>query len=423
MFEGATVVEPDAGSVDRVYVVHPGLEGMEPGVVLAAFLSGVDVARLSDGDRVRVLKAHQRLLSHYQAQVYADMAAIGDSYLELDAEFSDEAASTEIRVALHLTRRMADSEYGFAQELRDRLPTVFNMLSDGVLDVRRARTIEYGTSHLDEATARRVVDKIKDCASDLTTGQLAARIRRLCVEADPDEAKQRTEEALENRRIVAEPTVDGTAHLMGLDLPSERVTAASQRINKLAVSLKTKEEQRSMDQLRADIFLDLLLGVDEANKKSPGSVNITVDLHTLTGLADNPGELAGYGPVISDIARQTALEQSDEPWKFTVTNNGVPVHTGTTRRRPTADVTREVLARDETCVFPGCRMPAVACDLDHIVEYGEDGPTTPENLAPACRHDHVIRHRHGWTYERLANGDYEWTSPLGHTTTTHNKPP
>jgi hypothetical protein len=62
-------------------------------------------------------------------------------------------------------------------------------------------------------------------------------------------------------------------------------------------------------------------------------------------------------------------------------------------------------------VFPGCRMPAVACDLDHTIPWSESGPTESTNLAPACRHDHSTRHRIGWTYRPLPDGDYHLDQP------------
>jgi hypothetical protein len=69
-------------------------------------------------------------------------------------------------------------------------------------------------------------------------------------------------------------------------------------------------------------------------------------------------------------------------------------------------------------------MPAVDCDLDHRVPWSEGGATTDHNLGPVCRHDHiVVRHRAGWTYRRLPNGDRQWTSPLDHTYTTRNDEP
>jgi hypothetical protein len=71
-----------------------------------------------------------------------------------------------------------------------------------------------------------------------------------------------------------------------------------------------------MDQLRADVMLDLLVGADGHRRRTDktvaavggavGVVDIRVDLATLCRLVDHPGELAGYGPVIADIARRAA---------------------------------------------------------------------------------------------------------------------
>jgi hypothetical protein len=293
------------------------------------------------------------------------------------------------------------------------------------LDVRRARTINNGLSHLTVETARSVVDRIIDTAPSQTTGQLAARIRRLCIEEDPGEAKERYEQAVDERRLVLEPSVDGTAHLSGLDLPPEKASAAAHRVNQIAQSLKTASESRTIDQLRADIFLDLLLGVHNAKSARQGGVEIRVDLTTLAELTDNPGEIAGYGPVISDIARQVTEHQHGSKWRYVVTDptTGLPVHQGLTRRRPNAGQQRHVETLHPSCVFPGCRMPASACDLDHQIPWSEGGPTEVGNLTPLCRHDHRIRHQAGWTHRPLPGGDIQWTTKLGHTYTTSGRSP
>jgi len=44
--------------------VPPGLDEIPPGPELAAVLSVIDVRRISGYDRVVVLRAHQRLVSH-----------------------------------------------------------------------------------------------------------------------------------------------------------------------------------------------------------------------------------------------------------------------------------------------------------------------------------------------------------------------
>jgi len=418
------------GTIERMFDDVPrGLDQMEPGPVLAAFLSSVDVAGLSGHDRIVVLRAHQRMASHYAAHVYEDMVAVAEAMGEIDndPQTAAESAAAEIRAALRLTRRGADVELSLALDLRWRLPRVWGMLVSGEIDVRRMRVIALGTVHVPDDTARDVVDRIAECAGRLTTGQLAARIRRLCVEVDPADAVHRYETAVADRRVVCEPTEAGTANLLGLDLPPDRVAAAARRINGLARSLRVDGELRTMDQLRADVLLDLLEGTNAAGAAGAprGVVDIQVDLETLARLSESPGELAGYGPVVADIARRVADSQPGAEWRYSVTDpgSGQVIVNGTTRRRPSADQRRQVEARDRMCVFPGCRMPAAACDLDHRVPWSEHGPTSVDNLVPLCRHDHRIRHQAGWAHESLDDGDHRWTSGLGHIYTTSGRSP
>ena len=411
---------------DQDEPIPAGLDAMEPGPILAAFLASIDVRRVSGYDRIVVLRAHQRLVSHYTASMYTDMAAVVDVLDDDDTKRWDaaEAAAAEVRAALHLTRRSADTEIGIALELATRLPHIHDMLASGVLDLRRARVLLDGTAHLDDDIARRIVDQITDDATRYTTGQLRARLRRLCIEAEPDDATQRHQDAVTERRVVVEPNDSGTANLFGMDLPPDRVMAATHRVNRIARSLRHKDEHRTMDQLRADVYLDLLCGT-AYGKTDRGVIDLRVDLDTLTELNNHPGDLAGYGPVIADIARRVAKDETDAEWRYTITNpdTGQPTHTGITRRRPTAAQRRAVEARNPTCVFPGCRMPAISADLDHRTRRADGGPTTENNLGPLCRHDHCIRHQHGWTYTPLPNGTHQWTSKLGHTYTTSGTPP
>ena len=410
--------------------IPEGLDRMEPGPLLGVILAAIDVNDLPGYDRIVVLRAHQRMASHYQAQIYRDMAAVTDHFSELDddLQLSVESAAAEIRAALRLTRRAADAELEYALDLHLRLPRLRDALSAGDVDVRRAKVILHATCHLPIGVARNVVEEILPVAPTLTTGQLGARLRKLCIDVDPDDARERYATAVEERRVTSQPTESGTANLFGLDLPPHRVAAAMARINELARSLRRPGEARSMDQLRADVLLDLLEGTKDhaiSRGSSRGTVDLHVDLETLAGLADRSGELAGYGPVIADIARQVTEQQSRAEWRFTVTDSasGQPLHTGITRRRPAAAARRYVEARDRTCIFPGCRMAATASDLDHRIPWSEGGPTSITHLAPACRHDHGIRHRCGWRYRPLENGDYEWTSRLGHRYTTSGRSP
>ena len=396
-----------------------GLDAMPPGPELGRLLASIDVRALSAHDRVVVLRAQARMVAHHQAEMYDAVAAIEECFDPGDAA---DGTAAEIRPALQLTRRAADAEVDMAWQLRVRLPRVWALLAAGEIDLRRARVIVDGMRHLGGPAADGLVDRVVDVAPRLTTGQLRARLRKWCIEADPDDARERYEHAVERRRVVAEPTPDHTADIYATDLPPDRVAAAMRHVNEITRSLRRDGEMRSMDQLRADVLLDLLSGTTEARG---GGVELTVDLTTLAGLSEAPGEVAGYGPVLADVARQIVERQEGSPWRWSVVDpdTGRVDDTGTTRRRPTADQRRAVRARSRTCVFPGCRMPAVDCDIDHRIPWSERPRTITRDLAPACRHDHNVRHRFGWTYRPLPDGDFEWTTALGHTYTASGKPP
>lgn len=403
------------------------LDNVEPGSALAAMLDDIDINQCSGHDQIRVLRAHERMRSHYAARSYRAMSAVFETYRADpdEADFAEQATAAEVAAALRLTRRTADTEVGLAIELRQRLPRVWVALCDGVIDVHRARILVDDTAHISIAHAREVVGSVLDDARLLTTGQLRAKLKKLCIEAAPDDAKQRYERAVQFRRVSVEPNPDGTADLYATNLPAHRVQAAKRRLNDLARKAKSSGDNRSIDQVRADLLLDLLDGTLTGNENSKGSLHITGDLETLAGLAEHPGELAGFGPVIADIVRQVAEQQkqANSWWTITDPTTGLPIHTGTTRRRPTAMQRRRVVALNPSCVHPGCRMPAVDCDIDHRIPYSESRQTRLRDLAPLCRYHHNLKDQHGWSYRPLPNGDWLFTTPLGHKHTTSGRDP
>jgi hypothetical protein len=412
---------------DEPVVLPADLESWPTDIRLAVLLSVVDVNDLSGSDRVTYMKAQHRLNSAGQARFLGSITAVSDAYDELaeDIEDPEAGASMEIRAALRWTRRATDIEMGLAHDLQARLPSVFERFAQGLIDRRRAERLVSHTSHLSVGHARQVVDSLLDDAHRWTTGQLVERIRRACLDIDPDTARERYEESHQDRRLVAWSDPDGTVTLSGIGLDPVKVAEAKNRIDRLARELRTGGETRSMDQLRADIVLELLTGNSDLPRQ--GSVHLTVDLATLAQLKDHAGDLAGYGPVISDIARQLTRQLGEGVWDWTVVHpdTGMPVGDGTTRRRPTASQVRKVKTKNRTCVAPGCRNPVVDCDIDHTTTWAETGITDSNDLAALCRHDHCIRHQTGWTYQPLDNGDYLWTSPLGGPgyTTSGNDPP
>lgn len=146
-------------------------------------------------------------------------------------------------------------------------------------------------------------------------------------------------------------------------------------------------------------------------------IRVVVPADTLLGLDDRPAELVGYGPVTAETARALAAGD-DATWRRILTDpaTGAVLDVGHQRYRPPAAMAEHVRNRDLTCTFPGCRVPAQACDLDHLVPYGPDegsGRTAVGNLGPECRHHHRIKHLPGWAVARGPDGSVLWTTPSG----------
>jgi hypothetical protein len=90
-------------------------------------------------------------------------------------------------------------------------------------------------------------------------------------------------------------------------------------------------------------------------------VQVTVAATTLLGPDDEPGELAGHGPIPADMARQVAVDASGTRRRIrTDPASGGVLDVGHRGYRPPPPLARQVTARDGTCRFPGCRQPVVA---------------------------------------------------------------
>jgi hypothetical protein len=438
---GGTVARQEPASDQLV----TDLDWLPPGIMLAAALSRIDRSRLSGHDRVSLLKARARLRSWIDAELLADIESVAESAADWvaaevpDGDLQDVFYTTaaEVEAALNLTRRAAEFQTELAHRLCQRLPQVWAALSDGLIDLPRARVLADQTTHLPEELAREVCDQAMEKAAGQTTGQLRARIQRLIITADPAAAKDRYEEKLAERRVICEPTDAGTANLHGLDLPADEANRAMRRINRMAKKLKAKGDRRPIDQIRADLFLALLGGDHRQASPLPGSagtppsgarndraqVNLDAELTTILGYNDHPGEIPGYGPVIADVARRIVANQHEADWNFKITHLDRILDIVTSRRRPTKTQEQAVQALDPDCVWPTCRFPFTECDLNHEIPWAQTRHTTGRELEPLCRHHHVNHHRRGWKLKRLPNGTYRWTSPLGHTYQVGPDPP
>nr|MBO2498554.1 HNH endonuclease [Acidimicrobiia bacterium] len=408
-----------------------GLEAVEAGPLLAWRLARVDRRELNGNQLVELMRARSRLVSHLQAELLADVAELahtppGSAGSPPERTGGvDEFVSDEVAAALTLTSRSADSLVKLALDL-ERLPQVLAALQAGRIDVPRARVLCEETALLDDTEAAAVIDQILSEAEQLTTAQLGRRVRRLVTEIDPEAARRRLEHGQKERRIETASNPDGTADLVGRHLPPDRAAEAWSRIKAIARHLKRNGDERTLDQIRADVFLALLAGEATYPTHTSGGVRLTIDLPTLMGLTERAGDLEDWGPVVSDLARQIADALHGSPWEASVTDpaTGLPIWVGTTRRRPTTTQRRWIEATNPACVFPGCSRPATKCHLDHTVPVSRNGKTTILNLGPLCARHHLrAKHKAGWKLAQPQPGTFCWTSPRSHQYEVRPRPP
>lgn len=180
-------------------------------------------------------------------------------------------------------------------------------------------------------------------------------------------------------------------------------------------------DTRTIDQIRADLFTDLLLASDPDEAHGSGLDNIqariqvTVAATALAGIDDRIAELDGHGPLHPDVARELAGRNTGWSRLF-LDAEGMVIETDT--YTPTEGMRRFLRARDQHCRFPGCRMPVHRCEIDHNHDHAKGGKTRVDNLSHFCTGHHALKHpdvddRHRWSARARPDGTIAWTSPLG----------
>ena len=84
-----------------------------------------------------------------------------------------------------------------------------------------------------------------------------------------------------------------------------------------------------------------------------------------------------------------------------------------TAYRPPPRLREFIAARDLTCRFLTCRMPAWRGDLDHTIPWDDGGRSCKCNLGGGCRGHHQLKQHPRWRLEQRAPGQFTWITPAG----------
>ncbi|MEW2014179.1 MULTISPECIES: HNH endonuclease signature motif containing protein [Microbacterium] len=365
--------------------------------------------------------------------------------------------AAEVGGVMRVTDRTVQRRIGEARTLIEGFPATVEAWEQGrIVRGHAIAIVETGTSLPAEMWAEFEQVAISRCERD-TPNRVRGELEILAHRMHPRSFAERHEEATAGRCVRIVPGRDGMSDVVAtvptviaegihdrltqqaraiIDTRDERIAARGAGLafgNAAATHGDSDSEDaaaivatdnRSTDQVRADVFADLLLAgtpaLDDTRDTTAGPlgairarVQILVPATTLTGQDDGPSDLAGRSPI--DPATARTLAGDTQIWERLFHDPTTGVTVATDSYRVPSGMRRFLQARDQHCRFPGCRVAAIRCEVDHTRDHALGGRTELSNLAHLCQRHHSMKQFTAWRVRQLKGGVLEWTSPLGRT--------
>ena len=290
------------------------------------------------------------------------------------------------------------------------LTAVAGRAEPGMLD-EAERSLVASALGFDEATGDQVVP--------FTADQTRIQAIQWQVALDPDGAQPREARAMAERGFtkvgkrgdLTRYRLDAIPELVG---KLERVLDAYLSPKTTGVFLTDQErldaelngDSRSAGQQRHDILMAILdTAARSAETPTLGGAapNLLVSV-TAEELASGVGAAWVDGveePLSITAARQFACTGGIQNGYFT--EDGRLIGLGSPERCFTPQQRRGITLRDGGCTIPGCGIPAGWCEIHHVEEHANGGPTHTDNGALLCWFHHRTLETSGWEIQ-MRNG-------------------
>ena len=421
-----------------------------PGYKVLGELIEINPRMLSASAKVDYLAALDRQESWFCALKQEALVAIaGEEPNEDGGIFNcvDDEEREDVATALRLSPTTAQNRIDVARVLVGHLPNTISALASGEISAAHATVIAKETATairngLSEEGVFRVEQAALAHAEFHTPGQVANKVKTTIAKFSPEDFEEIVERARDSRRVSCYPEADGMATVVAI-LPAEDAQMVMKSIEAFIVKRNQEEESctcnlksgtskgcvfhsredaaewslLSADMKRADALtfiasqaLSSMADVVRPHRR-PVAVSVAIDLPTVLGLADNPGQLAGYGAIPASVARKLA---ADGAWQRFISDpiTGNLLDFGREKYIPPQELVDFLLARDRTCRFPGCGRSGQLADIDHAQSWESGGETNPANLGLLCRRHHRMKTHGGWNLTSNPDGSCLWRSPL-----------
>ena len=373
-----------------------------------------------------------------------------------DAEMLLRSVAAEAASVIRMSDRVMQRRLWESWELVHRFPATFASLAAGKLSLSHATAIQRAGINLDDEHRAEYESRAVPIAEAESVSRLPKLLGAVAEQVQPVGMTERHRHARKARTVFVRELDDGMGELVAI-LPAVLAKGCMDRLTSIAHAVQhaptphctgtatpgnpgacarsagaatagvsgaadvdllgepaVVADDRTIDQVRADVFADLLLaGTDLAHGDALGAiraqVHVTIPVTTLASVGESGATMAGWGPVDPDTIR--ALAGAAKGWDRVMTDHITGTVVAVDRYRPSEAILRTLRVRDEHCRFPGCGLPTWRCDVDHTHDAAFGGETSIDNLAHLCRRHHTLKHASAWKVKQLGGGLLEWKSP------------
>jgi hypothetical protein len=407
-----------------------------PGIETLSSLIAIDPLHLEMSARIDYLSALERQSAWLQAALQRAIVAVAGEEPSVGQGIFfgvDDSEREDISTALRMSSSSAQIRIDVARTLVNHLPHTCSALASGEISPAHATVIARETASairdgLPPFAIYEIETKALAHAEFHTPAQVANKVRTVLATIAPATFENVVSKARDARRVSCYRENDGMSTVVAI-LPAQDAQIVMKAIEafilrserseeKVSLVVADQKDSRNADMKRADALTEMAaqslaaMSEDLLLHRRPITVNVTIDLPTLLGLAENPGQLAGYGAIPASVARTLA---SDGKWRRFITDpqSGALLDYGRETYTPPQELVDFLIARDRTCRFPGCRQPAHRGDLDHAQSWESGGETNAQNLGALCRRHHRMKTHGGWSVISNGDGSCDWKSPAG----------
>jgi len=331
-----------------------------------------------------------------------------------------DAAVHELSLAMTLPVPTVERRVARARRLRSTMPTVWAAWHDGLISTAHVTAVDRAATRLVDPASVAMLDEVAvGRVSGLTPGQATRWLDRWVERTEADASRERHVIAHRDRAVGLRPVGDGMTRLTAT-MASTDAAAIMQSLTAAAHALPA-DDDRTIDQARADLLTDTLLDRRDGGLGYRAVIGVTVPLSSLMGFSAVPGELTDRTATIpAHVVRAATADPASLLYRLVTDDVGNLMTVSWLGRFAPRRLDRVLEFRDGTSIFPTSSIPARACDTDHSEPWPAE--TSAANTGPLNRRAHNLKTEGHLRLRQPSPGVFEWTTRTGHTYRRHPDP-